>query len=319
VIDASGVRREHGRTVSWAIGWGELASAGMLELGPGLRWLQLEPRDVDVVRRHRRIGGLVRRGATRVWQVDLGSADPAAMDAALARWGPQAQAQAPAPPHPPHQAPPAPGPAVPAMIDLRARSREARVLLAIGCVLTVVFLLGLLVGAVDRSVPGPVRLVAGGVGVGFVVLITVVWRTRDRPSRWLAVDHEGIRLLDGRRRAIVRMAWGDLAGVGLMTDENTRHRRLMAASLDAVPRLSRRMVRVPIWLELYPAGPDAVRRHPELAVAWQAGRPRHPGDSQRWLIGLGDGLGQDVPVGEHVRRWRPDLWRGHRSGSLLFG
>lgn len=43
-----------------------------------------------------------------------------------------------------------------------------------------------------------------------------------------------------------------------------------------------------------------------------------PGEEQRWLVSLGDGQGQDFPIGEAVQRWRPQLWRGHRSGSLLF-
>jgi hypothetical protein len=79
------------------------------------------------------------------------------------------------------------------------------------------------------------------------------------------------------------------------------------------------MVRVPIWLELFPSGPDAHRRHPELRTAWLLGQPRREGQEQRWLIGIGDGLGQAPPVDEHVRRWRPGLWRGHREGSLLSG
>lgn len=319
VIDASGVRRERGSTVSWAIAWTELASAGTVDAGGGRRRLVLEPRDADVVRRHPRVGGLRRRGATRAWEVDLRRADPVAVDAALSRWGPQAQAEVVPDPIPPHQVPRPVVPAIPVMIDLAARTRESRVLLRIGVVVTVLFVLGLLATLVAGPESWPLRLGAGGVSLGIVALVGIVWRVRDRRPRWLGIDHEGIRLVNHKRRDLVRIAWGDLAGVGLMTNENARRRRLMSASLDTAAWLNRRMVSVPIWLELFPAGPDAVRRHPELAAAWEAGRPRRPGEQHRWMLPIGDGQGQAFPVGEHVQGWRPDLWRGHRAGSFLFG
>ncbi|WP_147254673.1 hypothetical protein [Pseudonocardia hierapolitana] len=83
--------------------------------------------------------------------------------------------------------------------------------------------------------------------------------------------------------------------------------------------MSRRMVRVPIWLELYPADAQAVARHPELERAWTLGGVTAPGEERRWLVSLGDGQGQEFPVGEAVQRRRPRLWRGHRSGSFLLG
>lgn len=194
-------------------------------------------------------------------------------------------------------------------------------LLAIGSVLTVLFVLGLLATLVAGPEPLPLRLAAGGVGVAIVVLALVAWWTRNHRPRWLAIDHEGIRLVSRTRRDLARIAWGDLAGVGLMTNEGARRRKLFAASLQSSPTrwLSRRLVSVPIWLELHPAGPDAVRRQPGLRAAWQAGAPRRPGEAQRWLILIADGQGQVLPVAEHVQRWRPDLWRGHREGSFLLG
>jgi hypothetical protein len=133
------------------------------------------------------------------------------------------------------------------------------------------------------------------------------------------VDHEGIRVWDRRGRVLVRLAWTELSGVGVMTNEVSRGRQQRRARGDLVPWVSRRMVRVPIWLELYPADADAVARHPELEWAWRLGAVKAPGEERRWLVILGDGQGQEFPIGEAVQRWRPQLWRGHRSGSFLLG
>ncbi|MBC8091040.1 MAG: hypothetical protein H7Y15_03700, partial [Pseudonocardia sp.] len=65
------------------------------------------------------------------------------------------------------------------LIDLRSRSRESVVLLAIGSVLTVLFVLGLLATLVAGPEPLPLRLAAGGVGVAIVVLALVAWWTRN--------------------------------------------------------------------------------------------------------------------------------------------
>ena len=61
-------------------------------------------------------------------------------------------------------------------------------------------------------------------------------------------------------------------------------------------------------------------RHPELRGAWRLGSGARLAHGPRWLLMLCDDLGQEpLPVGEHVRRWRPELWRGHQEGSAVFG
>lgn len=205
------------------------------------------------------------------------------------------------------------------MIDLTARSHESRMLRGIGSVLLALVVLGCLASLVLGPEPVPIRLIAGGFALLVLLLVGAAWAVRNRKPRWLGIDHEGVRLVDRRGRVFTRVVWADLAGVGVMTNEFARWRQLFSASLRPFPAFSRKMVSVPIWLELVPSGPDALARHPELSVAAALGRPRPPDQPQRWLIMMADGHGQVLPVGEHVQRWRPELWRGHRSGSALFG
>ena len=186
-----------------------------------------------------------------------------------------------------------------------------------------VLALSVAAGCLASFVAGPeetaVRLIAGVAGL--LIVLGYVWvlvSRRRRPSR-LVVDHEGIRVWDGRRKVILRLAWTELSGVGLMTNEAGRRRQERDNRGDLVPWVSRRLVHVPIWLELYPADAQAVSRHPELEWAWSLGRLKAPGEEQRWLVSLGDGRGQEFPVGAAVQRWRPQLWRGQRSGSLMLG
>jgi hypothetical protein len=204
-------------------------------------------------------------------------------------------------------------------IDLRARSRSTRVVLSIGHVLALLVAAGCLASFVAGPEETAVRLIAGVAGL--LIVLLYVWASisrRRRPSR-LVVDHEGIRVWDGRGKVIVRLAWTELSGVGVMTNEASRRRQQRRARGDLVPWVSRRMVMVPIWLELYPADAEAVSRHPELERAWKLGAVKAPNEEQRWLVNVGDGQGQQLPIGEAVQRWRPQLWRGHRSGSWLFG
>jgi hypothetical protein len=201
-------------------------------------------------------------------------------------------------------------------IDLRSRSRAARVKRSVGHVLALLIAAGCLASFVAGPEEMTVRLIAGAGGLLILLLYAwAVWARRRLPRR-LVVDHEGIRVWDGRGSVIVRLAWTELSGVGLMTNQFALARKRLADSLDGGPR----MASVSIWLELYPADADAVTRHPELHSAWVLGRGGAvPGEQQRWLVRIGDTLGQDFPIGEAVERWRPGLWRGQRSGSLLFG
>jgi hypothetical protein len=203
-------------------------------------------------------------------------------------------------------------------IDLTTRTRTARVLRSIGYVLALLIAAGCLASFVAGPEEMAVRLIAGAAGLLIVLVFALAVAVRRRVPSRLVVDHEGIRVLNGRGRKLVRLAWTELSGVGVMTNEVARRRKLMTAG-DGMPWVSRRLVSVSIWLELYPTDADAVARHPELNWAWALGGGLAPGEERRWLVRLSDGHGQDFPIGEAVLRWRPQLWRGHRSGSWLFG
>jgi hypothetical protein len=201
-------------------------------------------------------------------------------------------------------------------IDLTARTRTAGILRSIGYVLALLVAAGCLASFVAGPEEMVVRLIAGGAGL--LIVLAFGWAVavrRQRPSR-LVVDHEGIRVLTRGGRALVRLAWTELSGVGVMTNQVALSRQRLGASLRGGIRA---IQSVSIWLELYPADANAVARHPELHWAWGLGKGAAPGKEQRWLVRIGDTLGQDFPIGEAVQRWRPQLWRGHRSGSLLFG
>jgi hypothetical protein len=204
-------------------------------------------------------------------------------------------------------------------IDLTARTRSTHVARAIVHTVTLLVAAACLASLVAGPETTAVRFIAGAVGLLIVLVYAgAVLSRRRRPHR-LLVDHEGIRVWDGRGKVVVRLAWTELSGVGLMTNEVARSRRTRQADADPVPWVSRRVVLAPIWLELFPADAAAVARHPELRWAWDLGQLRAPTEERRWVVPLGDGQGQDVPVGEAVQRWRPHLWRGQRAGSLLFG
>jgi hypothetical protein len=203
-------------------------------------------------------------------------------------------------------------------INLTARTRTAGVLRSIGYVLALLVAAGCLASFVAGPEEMAVRLIAGGAGLLIVLAFGWAVAVRRRVPSRLAIDHEGVRVWDGRGRVLVRLAWTELSGVGVMTNEAARRRRLRAAG-HAFPWVSRRMASVSIWLELYPADAQAVARHPELSWAWALGGRVAASEERRWLVLLGDGHGQDFPIGEAVQRWRPQLWRGHRSGSWQFG
>jgi hypothetical protein len=206
------------------------------------------------------------------------------------------------------------------LIDLGSHKRSAAIVRILGYTMFAAFGLVCLADLVVGREALPVRHIAGGVGLLILLLGVGMLRTRNLRPRWLGIDHDGVRLVNRLGRDLVRVAWGDLAGVGLMTDEAARARHLFAANLESFSGLNRRLVSVSVWLELFPAGPDALRRHPELHNSWRLGAARRPGQQQRWLLRLCDDFGQaPLPVGERVQRWRPDLWRGHRAGSVLMG
>jgi hypothetical protein len=201
-------------------------------------------------------------------------------------------------------------------IDLTARTRSARVKRSIAFVLALLFAAGCLASFVAGPEAWPVRLFAGAFGLLIVLVFAWAVLTRRRQAKRLVVDHEGIRVLDGRGRKVVRLAWTELSGVSVMTNQVALFRKRLSDNLEGV---GPSMNSVSIWLELYPADADAVARHPELQAAWRVGGGLAPGEQQRWLVRIGDTLGQDFPIGEAVERWRPGLWRGHRSGALSFG
>jgi hypothetical protein len=202
-------------------------------------------------------------------------------------------------------------------IDLTARTRTVRILRSIGTVLCLLIAAGCLASFVAGPERTAVRLMAGAAGL--LIVLVFVWALAARrrmPSR-LVIDHEGIRVLNPRGRFLVRLAWTELSGVGIMTNRAALRRE--RTSGNELGWVGRRLASVAIWLELYPADADAVARHPELHWAWRLGSRTAPGEQQRWIVRIGDTAGQEFPIGEAVRRWRPQLWRGHRSGSFLLG
>jgi hypothetical protein len=202
-------------------------------------------------------------------------------------------------------------------INLLRRTRRATVMRSIGVVLALLVAAGCLASFVAGPEEPAVRLIAGAAGL--LIVLVFVWAVaiRNRVPARLVVDHEGIRVLTRRGRALVRLAWTELSGVGVMTNEFALWRERLADRLTGV---GPSMASVPIWLELYPADAEAVARHPELNWAWTFGKGGAAvGEEQRWLVRIGETYGQEFPVGEAVQRWRPQLWRGQRSGSVLFG
>jgi hypothetical protein len=164
-----------------------------------------------------------------------------------------------------------------------------RVLRSIGILLTLLIAAGCLASFVAGPEEMAVRLIAGAAGL--LIVLVFVWGASSRrrlPSR-LLVDHEGIRVWYGRGRMLVRLAWTELSGVGVMTNERSRRRQRGDARGGLAPWLSNRIVRVPIWLELYPADAEAVARHPELERAWNLGAVKAPNEQRRWLVFAGDG------------------------------
>jgi hypothetical protein len=204
-------------------------------------------------------------------------------------------------------------------IDLGSRPRSTRVVRGIGHVLALLVAAGCIASLVAGPEQITVRLLAGAAGLLILLLYAWVLLTRPHAPARLVVDHEGIRVWNGRGKVIARLAWTELSGVSLMTNEASRRRQVRDARNDLVPWLRGRTISVPIWLELYPADAEAVARHPELDRAWTLGKPRAPGEEQRWLLPVGDGQEQLLRIAEAVRRWRPQVWRGHRAGSLIFG
>lgn len=203
------------------------------------------------------------------------------------------------------------------LIDLDARAGWATVLRPVGFLLLTAFGLVCVADLVIGREAWPVRLVAGAFGVLILLGLLGYWLTRDKRPRWLGIDYAGVRLVNGSGRDIHRFRWEELAGVGLMTDEAARRRHRFAATVRRTPPA---LVSVSVWLELYPASPEVVQQHPELRGSWSLGAPRRPGQQQRWLFQIGRGFAvQTPPVGERVQRWRPELWRGHRAASVLFG
>ncbi|HLU57333.1 MAG TPA: hypothetical protein VKZ81_17905 [Pseudonocardia sp.] len=197
-------------------------------------------------------------------------------------------------------------------IDLRVRTATGRVIRWTGHTLALL----IAAGGIASFFVGPespaVRVVAGVAGVLIVLVYAVAgWWHRGRP-RSLVIDHEGILIRNARGARIARLAWTELSGVGLMTNQVALERERRAP-------LERVWAAVPVWLELYPADAAAVARHPGLSGAWGLGAGTAPGEQQRWLLHLGDTLGQRLPIEEAVQRWRPELWRGHRSGTVAFG
>lgn len=197
------------------------------------------------------------------------------------------------------------------MFDLRGYSRGPYLLgLATGVLLSG----GALYAAATDAVLGPPlnRVVAAVIG-GVFGLCTLLAATRLRASgrpRRLVIDHEGIRLETERRADRFRVAWSELAGVGLVLSDRRRRRAVRRHRFGDLPP---DLVAVSLFLDMVPVDGEAVRRHPELERAWIIGGGRS------WRVWLGTSPGPPLGVAAALELRRPDLWRGQRSGSGLFG
>lgn len=137
-------------------------------------------------------------------------------------------------------------------------------------------------------------------------LVVLATTARGRLRR-LEVDDSGLRLLRGGGAVFTELRWSEVSGVGVLLDEALARRELSGSSW----LFQRIMYRVPPWLEVVPAGPDAVRDHPELGELVPAGDGMPP----RWMVRLNEGWARRPDVGALVDRVRPDLWTGERVGS----
>lgn len=193
------------------------------------------------------------------------------------------------------------------VIDLRRLNTRWQV---VGFIVMVPFAAAVLISAFRDDVDPGVRVVAGVLGglVGFLLLLTVPALYTYRRPRKLVIDHDGIRLENGGRRAVFRLAWTEIAGAGLLVAD--RRRRRKQRHYVRFSELPPGMTTITVVLELLPADADAVRRHPELRRMWRLGHERC------WPIVIGAFPGAPPPIGELVCRYRPQLWRGERSGSL---
>lgn len=200
----------------------------------------------------------------------------------------------------------------PSVFDLRAFNLPPYLL---GMVVTGLLAAAALYAATaDRVIGGPsARTVAWVIGavLAAMVLGGLGALPELRRRRRLVIDHEGIRIEKSGRKPELRMAWTELAGVALIRADRQRRRAVRVyRPLTEVPPA---LVAVGLLLELVPTGQDAVRRHPELARAWLLG------GHKTWRVPLTVGPGEPPPIGPALQAHRPDLWRGERSGSALFG
>lgn len=197
------------------------------------------------------------------------------------------------------------------MFDLRAYSRGPYLLgLATGVLVSG----GALYAVATDAVLGPPvnRVVAAVIG-GVFGLCTLLAATRYRAigrARRLVIDHAGIRVETERRADRFRLAWTELAGVEVVVSDR---RRRQARRRHDVGDLPPDLVAVSLFLDMEPVDGEAVRRHPELQRAWTIGGRRS------WRVWLGTAFGDPPGVAAALEQRRPDLWRGQRSGSGLFG
>lgn len=184
------------------------------------------------------------------------------------------------------------------VIDLR---RPSLLLPLLAPVVLGPFAVAMLLAVFDADDAVLTRVVAGVLGSGLLTLALLgalkAWDLR-RPLR-LVIDHEGIRLERGLPKPVFRLAWTEIAGASVLVDRNR-------SATSARPSTAYSMA-----LDLVPTDLEAVRRHPELRLAWRMG------GEWRWRIGLSTLVGTPPPIGELVARHRPELWRGERSGSIL--
>ncbi|WP_139219602.1 hypothetical protein [Actinopolyspora alba] len=181
----------------------------------------------------------------------------------------------------------------PAVFDLGKRLRRNAL---VGALVLGPFGVLVLLGSITNNVDGPAaaRVFSGIFGaalVGVAVLIALLWPVISRTQQ-LVLEHTGIRWHDPRGRPF-SIRWQELAEIEV-------HRKWTPS------RFGRSSARVRV--DLYPAGHDFRRRHPELEHLIRDGEPQ-----PHYRLSLGPNKTAATIVDEGLQRFQPRLRQGVRE------
>ncbi|SDK68844.1 hypothetical protein SAMN04487820_1119 [Actinopolyspora mzabensis] len=179
------------------------------------------------------------------------------------------------------------------MFDLGKRLRRNAL---IGALVLGPFGLLVLFGSITNNVDGPAaaRVFSGIFGaalLGVAVLIALLWPVISRTQQ-LVLEHTGIRWHDPRGRPFT-IRWQELAEIVV-------HRKWTPS------RFGRSSAQVRV--ELYPAGHDFRKRHPDLEHLLREGEGR-----PHYRLTLGPNKTAATIVDEGLQRFQPRLRQGIRE------